>query len=57
MNEDLPNGCEIIEILNNIRPTKEEVEDMSEDEWMRLIYPIKCFHAGRKYQKLEEEAP
>ena len=46
---------DILKILMKIRPTEEEVETMSEDDWMKLIYPIKCFHAGVKFAKGKQE--
>lgn len=46
---------EIMKILSKIKPTKEEVTTMCENDWINLIYPIKCFNAGVKFAKSQSE--
>lgn len=41
-------------IILQIDPTESEVKNMSEYEWLRDIFPIRCFKAGQEYQKSKE---
>lgn len=48
------NDLQILRKVSNIRPTKKEVEDMTEYEWDSLVLPVKAYKLGNANAIKEE---